>query len=99
MPSELRRIVFSNDELRQALDAYYLGIGKSLPVGYVRSARFAADPAQIVITIYDRREDQTHEAALNAAQVAAALIKFCFAHRIPIPKHAQKSLALSGDNV
>jgi hypothetical protein len=99
MPIEMRRIVFSNDELRQALDAYLLSIGQSLPVGYLQGVRFGEDHSQVLLTIYDRRREQTHEAKVDAAHVAAGLMKFCFSNGIPIPKQARKSISMAGDGL
>jgi hypothetical protein len=99
MPIEMRRILFSNDELRQALDAYLLSIGQSLPMGYVQAARFGEDSSHVLLTIYDRRHEQTHEARVDAAHVAAGLMKYCFSNGIPIPKQARKSISLAGDGL
>jgi hypothetical protein len=99
MPTEIRRIVFSSDELRQALDAYLLGIGVALPVGYIQAAQFDKAVSELWLSLYDGQRDETHEATVSGAQAAASLIKFCIGKRIPLPKDATKSIAIVGDNV
>ena len=99
MPTEIRRIVFSSDELRQALDAHLMSVGVTLPVGYIQAAQFDAAAAELWLSVYDGQRDETHEAIVSGAQAAASLIKFCFAKRIPLPKDARKTIAIVGDNV
>lgn len=99
MPSEMRRIIFSNDELRQAIDAYLLSRHEVLPVGYVHSARVGEDKTQVVLSVHDRAQGKTHEAVLSAASVAAALIRFCFAYDIPLPRNAAKSISVFDGHV
>jgi hypothetical protein len=99
MPTELRRIVFSNDELREALDAYLLSRQESMPVGYIKSAKFGRDGGDLALSLYDRSADKTHEVVLSASHIAAALIRYCFSHHVPLPRHAAKSISVCGDNV
>jgi hypothetical protein len=97
MPNEYRRLVFSNDELRQALDAH-LGSAALLPGGRLENLRFS-----------DRSDDQliatfaggAHalETVLNISLVTAALIKQCLINGIPLPRRAQKWITLFADGV
>jgi hypothetical protein len=96
----MRRIVFTNDELRRALDAHLVHRnGASMPTGLVTSVTFDADKSNIVLAIQDRRSDENHTIEVSSAHVAAALLRYCFSTRLPLPKHASKSLVISGDNV
>jgi hypothetical protein len=100
VPTELRRIVFTNDELRQALDAHLMHQqAKNMPMGLVTSARLNADQTKVVLGIYDRRNDENHTIEIGANHVAAALLRYCFSNGVPLPKDAKKSITTSGDNV
>ena len=100
MPSEHRRIVFTSDELRKALDAHLMQQqARLLPVGIVASAKLNGDQTKVVLAIHDRRADQIHTIEVAANHVAVALLRYCFANNVPLPKDAKKSLAIAGDCV
>jgi hypothetical protein len=100
MPTELRRIVFTNDELRQALSNQRVEGRPVIPFGQIQSANFLEESrAELLIKIYDHSSDKHHEAVLSSTVVAAALMSYCIAQRVPLPRSARKSIAISGDNV
>jgi len=100
VPTELRRIVFTNDELRQALDAHIIyQQSKKLPMGLITSAKLSPDQTKVVLGMYDPRTETKHLLEVSAGHAAAALLRYCFAHRVPLPKDATKSLIVSGDNI
>jgi hypothetical protein len=100
MPTEFRRIVFTNAELREALSSYPGEGLVKLAAGQLRSVRFKEDAMdQIVVSLHDPLSDQIVDTVLSTSFVAAALIRYCIARRIPIQKTAQKAITLSGDNV
>jgi hypothetical protein len=100
LPTELRRIVFSHDELRQALDTHLGQQRSKLPAGRVVSVRFAGeDRSEVVLGIEDRRKGLDQLVAVTASHVAAALLRYCFNNSVPMPKDAQKSLVIAGENI
>jgi hypothetical protein len=100
MPTEFRRIIFSNAELREALVGYRGDEQVTLPQGHIRGVRFSSDAQdRLVVATYDPLGDKLVENDLQAALVAAALLRYCIARRIPIQRSAQKSLVLAGENV
>ena len=102
MPTEFRRIVFSNAELRQALDASRDPARVPVPEGQLQSVKFVDETREKVIVsvlVVDCEADRVEKRSLPASFVAAALIKHCMAVRVPLPRGAQKSLAMSGDNI
>jgi hypothetical protein len=100
MPSELRRIVFSNDELRSALEDYLKGQKTPLPLGVITSVQLSDAPQGTVFLYLAGREDNDRASlALSPEKIAAALLRFCKRQRIPVPRRANKSLIVTGDNV
>src|SRR5690349_16198772 len=100
MPTELRRIVFTNDELRHALAGQRVDGRPVIPFGQIQSARFIGDSRdELMLRIYDHTTDKHHEAVLSSTLIAAALMSYCITQRVPLPRSARKSIAISGDNV
>ncbi|HZS82467.1 MAG TPA: hypothetical protein VFA50_06330 [Stellaceae bacterium] len=100
MPTELRRIVFSNEELRQALNTQRIEGRLVIPFGQIQSASFMEKTrGDVLLKIYDNNADKHHEVVLGNTFVAAALMSYCIAARIPLPRNAKKSISISGDNV
>ena len=89
MPSEVRAIKFSNDELMTALFRYAQRNGQGRKVELSQNGEVSA------------RLYATYQEPLdcNAAYIAAALILLCVRQRIPIPKKAQKSIHVQDGNV
>lgn len=98
MPSELRRIIFSHGELRSALDDYFAGRQTPLPLGLITNVRMEGSDQGIILVAMANDNDQAM-ITLAPEQVAAALLKYCRTSRIPVPKNASKSLAISGDTL
>ncbi|MEX2009836.1 MAG: hypothetical protein WEC41_06540 [Dongiaceae bacterium] len=99
MPTEYRRLVFPNRELRQALAAHG-GDQVELPAGDIIAIAIVEDGQQIVrATFLDAANNSTFTADFIAEYIAAALIRHCIEHRVPMPKKSRKSLRLMGDNL
>jgi hypothetical protein len=102
MPTEFRRIVFSNAELRQAIDASRDVKSVSVPDGPLQSVSFIDETREKVLVsvlVADCELDRVEKRALPASFVAAALIRHCMAMHVPLPRFAQKSLVISGENI
>jgi hypothetical protein len=100
MPTELRRIVFTNEELRQALNAQRIDGRPAVPFGQVQAARFMEKTqGDVLVKIYDNTGDKHHEVILGNTFVAAALMAYCITIGVPLPRSAKKSIAISGDNI
>lgn len=94
MPKEDRRIIFTADEVYNAI--YALAVKKQLPkppAGAVTDiSEKADDPTQVIIKLENPAEgiQDTREYARDF--LAAALMVFCRGAGIPLPKNAKKSV-------
>lgn len=100
MPTEIRRLVFSNNELVEALHAYSQTSDEKIPEGDVRTCK-AVDEKTIAVRleIENRHTQETYQVNLRHEFVGAALLGFCFDKGIPVPRESEKSLQISGDNI
>jgi hypothetical protein len=94
MPSETRQIVFSTEELVAAVQLLYQRSHQLFPKGRIWDVAVSLENGcQVdldIIDISNKRERVT----VSGAKLAAALILFCIARKVPIPAAAQKSLAV-----
>jgi hypothetical protein len=96
MPSEFRRIVFGNAELRQAIDSYDKA---SLPPGRLLSVKFRDAAHDHLVLTLQQEGGKTEAVVLATSIVAVSLIRYCISSHVPLPRGAQKALTMSGDNV
>ncbi len=101
MPTELRRLLFTRDELAEALADYARATGRAWPAGKIRSVRPDAPfDGSLVLRLRDGAAGGSHRTVkLEPEWVAAALIRFCAERGVVLPRRAQKSLELVGDAV
>lgn len=100
MPTEFRRVVFPNHELLQALAEYETPEAKSMPPGDIIAVAILETPVDTVeVTLLDTTQNATFRAQFTASHIAAALIGYCIAHGVPVPRNSRKSLRLMGDNL
>ena len=102
MATEIRRITFTNRELIAAILAHCRAGWRDLPPGPVTVAEV---DKEIGVTLsFETFNVQTDAKAvaqfkLDQNEVGAALLRYCMANRVPIPKSARKSLQVIGDSV
>jgi hypothetical protein len=99
MPTEERRIIFSNAELYAALDRHLAGTGSGLPVGAITRVRGDEPHDLIKIDVATSEDDTATNLEFRAVQVGEALIGHCLANQIPLPRAFSKSLIITGDKV
>jgi hypothetical protein len=100
MPTEVRHIIFSNDEIIRAVVDYHRRNGSSLPAGSVIKMEVMANP-EIRCALHIAVDGESSGAAngrqvawVDTATLAAALILFCINQRIPLPSKALKQLEM-----
>ena len=100
MPSEIRQIIFRNDELTEAIDSYRVFAAEELPAGDVVSCTLDSHYSVTVkLGFAEKGDPETSEVELPPSSVAAALLAFCIGKGIPIPRYSDKSIQIIGDNI
>jgi hypothetical protein len=100
VPIEMRRVVFTSDEFRDALRDYGGDAQVKLPAGNFKSVAFNDDShKELTASISPPGAEATTDVVLSSAAVAATLLKYCMQLGIPLPRSAQKSISLSGTNI
>ena len=96
MPKEDRRIIFTHDEVYNAL--YTMHDQKKLyklPVGKIITAGIDPEDKSKMFFVLENQLEQTHaKVEHDLGFVAAALMLFCRGAGIPLPKGAKKSVML-----
>lgn len=98
--SELRHIGFSKDALIMALKLYFATSKHQLPSGTVESCTYTTEP-DLIATLGIRNPANGAVSKINvqAATLAAAMITYCGKVRVPLPRAAEKSLKVVGDQL
>ncbi len=100
MPSEIRQIVFTKDELRAALIDHCMRANIVLPDRGADEVKIGRNPDAVVILKYKGLNPADNkDVELGRDHVAAALIRYCRDHNIPLPRHAQKVLRPRDDGL
>jgi len=100
MPTEMRRIVFSNEELLNAINFFNSPNIPKLPEGVITSA--SVDPenkSNMILKFNSYNRDAERDIIVPVASLGAVLINYCIKSKIPMSKKASKSLKIIGDNV
>ncbi len=92
MPVEIRRLLFTDDEFRAAVDELLAGGRAKLPRGRVVQMEITTeDPLAAGLSI-QTEHGQVERATLDDAHAAAAVIAYCRKRSIPLPRSGSKSL-------
>ena len=93
MPTERRRIIFSDDEVVDAALAHCRATGIPVPDAEVEH-RSVADNGDcgLVLQFAVSSPDQADEVEVDAAAMLTALVAFCRMQSIPLPRAAAKRL-------
>ncbi len=92
MPSELRQIIFTNDEAMAALQQLYQRSNQAFPKGRIENVSVsAANGCQIDCEVIDVSHVRDH-VTVAGEKLAAALLLYCMTRKIPIPVAARKTL-------
>jgi hypothetical protein len=99
MTKEIRYLLFSNEELYQALTASLRARDKPLPKGFLKSIRVGTtDKPQIALRyVSDNGAEST--IAFEDQDVLSALIVYCRQNHIPLAAKATKALEIRGGAV
>lgn len=98
MPSEFRRVMFTNNELIEAIHDYNKISPDKLPPGIILICTPVSEADVAVrLELVDQRSDEMHVAELSPAVLGAALLRYCMKHRMP--KSATKSIQIHDNEI
>ena len=100
MPNEMRKIVFTAEELQAALVNYALRTNKKLPNATINNILVEEKEGVTATIVYMR--DGTEEAKsveFTPNDVAASIILYCNTRQIPLPREAKKVVVPIEDSV
>lgn len=93
MPTERRRIIFSDDEIVSAALFHCRTAGIPVPDAEIETQSVATDgDCGLLMTFAVSSPDQIDEVRLDADCLLKALISYCRMQSIPLPKAAMKRL-------
>lgn len=100
MPSEFRRLLFTEKELTAAIVEHCRVSNHSLPSGTVLGCSARGEPeVSVRIEMLDDTDGKRYAITLHPEFVGAALIRHVIKQGIPLPRRASKILEVSGDRV
>lgn len=100
MPMELRKIVFTAEEMQGAAYGYCLHVGKPMPDAVVKDMVIEGEPELAVSLVFDvNHPHDRKEVRLARGEVAAALIRYCRRIGVPIPRNAKKGVHPHEDGI
>ena len=105
MPTELRKIKFSQRELLEAFEQRpdnLPGNSEAVPPGAVRGVhvfqKFGGG-VKVLLDIEDAKEGRLKRFNLNAEFISEILLHYCAGLNIPVARSAEKYLEVIGDNL
>ncbi len=100
MPEELRKILFPKDEVQAAVVDYCLRSKIRLPDKNIEELEVRDDPKAMVVLKYaETGQEEKNDVELSRDQVAAALIRYCSAINVPLPRSARKVLQPADEGI
>jgi hypothetical protein len=94
MPTELRHIVFTPNEVLRSITQYRHRRREPLPSGTITNLKIEEKPdVHVVLFITGDGSKTADEHVFQGAELAAALVMFCIERKIPLPAaRAKKTL-------
>jgi hypothetical protein len=100
MPTEIRHLTFSHDEVLEALVNYNKMAREKLAAGSIVGWQLVQLGDWFAnVSIRERDRDDPQTMVFKPEVVAAALIRYCVVKGIPLPRRGDKSIAPVGDNL
>lgn len=95
MPTEIRRLIFSDVELMEALTQFISSERTAVEPGRVISYDVAtADPCSLKCRVQGRSGLQNDQ-IFDAVFLCAALISWCMKNKVPLARNAKKAVKLT----
>ncbi|MGC2854750.1 hypothetical protein ACM64Y_04675 [Novispirillum sp. DQ9] len=95
MPTEIRRLIFSDAELMEALTQFISSDRTAIEPGRVIGVEIATkDPCALKCAIQGRSGMQNDQ-IFDAVFLCAALIAWCMKNKVPLARSAKKAVKLT----
>jgi hypothetical protein len=99
MISEWRRLTFSMDELAIAVMTHLQGAGKITEKDRLGKIAIKDPKIPTVSVTVQRGPDGAAELELNPETLGAVMVAHCIRKKVPLPRHARKSIAVGKDGL
>jgi hypothetical protein len=100
MLKEIRSILFSEQELEDALKLFNTAVQAILPTGRIISFRVSGNKETAVrVNVVAPKDGEVSEVVLASSHVAAAMLHYCIQNGIPVPRKAKKKIELIDGNL
>ncbi|SDG40843.1 hypothetical protein [Roseospirillum parvum] len=99
MPTEIRRIIFTDSEIQSVLDDFTDRDRGPIPRGRVIGYEVVKDKPLEVSARIQSEDGRQGSYRLNEAFLVAALLSFLIARKVPVPRQANKSVKRSDKGV
>lgn len=102
MLTEVRKLVFSDDLLQQALVNHCKTEGIKVPHSQIQKIRVTPHDdgsASVVMEYMTANPNQPYEVHLNQQAVLTAMIAACRLHGVPLPRDAAKTVQMTDQGV
>lgn len=99
MPKEVRYLLFSNEELYQALLANLQGRAQAAPKGFLKSIAVSSDPKRTVTLTYASNKGPQEVIIFEEQEVLRSLIIYCGHRHIPLSAKATKNVEIKDGTV
>ena len=100
MPSETRKLAFTQAELQAALVNYALRSDMKLPNANIENIFVSNESDTTVRLVFQpNTADEVKEVEFSQEHVAAGIILYCRSRGIPLPRDSRKVLLVENDSV
>ena len=100
MITELRKIIFADEDLKKAISALSEKQGNKLLKGPIKTITIEENEAISATLVVDTLVGgESETVTIEAPFLAAAMLRYCFESNIPIPKNSQKKIERADDSL
>jgi hypothetical protein len=100
MLREIRSILFSQQELENAVKLFHNSVQAILPSGKIISFEVAGENEPTLnVNVMAEPEGEMSAVKMGTAHLAAAMLNYCIKNGIPVPRRAKKKIELIEGNL
>ena len=100
MPGERRKIIFSQDEFREAIRTYLERSNEEARTSeFVNVSLESDEEIAAVARFFNRGSENEFRLTLDVSEIGAALMLYCLRNHIPLPKKGQKAVQIENDTI